>query len=98
MSNTCFVGRSELPEYKETGISLFKDESVSSAHGFFEVKIGENKKERLYFVDCHSSNGTIINDENIEPNEPYLIHNKTTILLGESKLNLRYTEEVNSID
>lgn len=87
-NNSCHIGRSELPKFKNDGISLFKDEAVSSAHGLFEVKIDENLEDQLYYLDCHSSNGTIINEEKIEPNEYTEFSHTSKMIVGDSDLQI----------
>lgn len=84
------VGRSTSKNFRDKGISLSKDLEVSTSHGKFVLK-----KEKLYFVDTESTNGTIVSEGRgsgvsdsstiqLEPNEPYLLSTGTLITCGQT--------------
>jgi methylglyoxal synthase len=68
----CFVGRS--PD-----VSLVLDsDDVSRQHGKFYLQDG-----KYYFCDLGSSNGSVINDDIIEPNRPYSLNNGDAVHIGD---------------
>lgn len=78
----CWLGRSSSAKFKDRGISLPLDLEVSTSHGKFEVKQG-----KLYYTDVASTNGTRINGEECEPNQPYELKAKgMTILAGQTTM------------
>lgn len=85
-SKICKIGRSCGKEYTEFGISLHKDNEVSTKHGMLTGKVNKGTWE-YYFTDTGSSNGTV-DDKNykLEVNENYKLANGTKLRLGSSVL------------
>ena len=82
--NACLVGRSSSKKFKNNGISLSKDLEVSTTHGKFEL----HKDGNVYYTDTGSTNGSKIDGDSVEPDEPYLIQNGTILLVGATKFEL----------
>ena len=79
-----WLGRSSSAKFKDRGISLPQDLEVSTSHGKFEFKQGT-----FYFTDVASTNGTRINNEDCEPNQPYELKAKgMTILAGQTTMKI----------
>ena len=76
-----WVGRSQGKKFKQKGISLPKDLEVSTSHGRFEYSRG-----KFFYTDVASTNGTRIDGEECEPNQPYEISTGMTILVGQTAL------------
>ena len=80
--NHAWVGRSSSAKFKDRGISLPLDLEVSTSHGRFEFKQG-----KFYYTDVASTNGTRIDGEECEPNQPYpLSASGATILVGQTSM------------
>lgn len=85
------VGRSQSKNFREKGISLSKDLEVSTSHGKFVLM-----KDKLYFVDTESTNGSLVSqgggdtsdNEQMEPNEPYLLATGTMITCGQTVMKI----------
>ncbi len=77
----CYIGRSDAKKYTKNGVSLFKDSEVSEHHGKFELS-GKNK---IYYTDMKSTNGTFINTVKIEPKKEYPITQGAVLRVGLSQ-------------
>jgi hypothetical protein len=77
--NHCWVGRSQGKKFREKGISLAQDLEVSTSHGRFEYSRG-----KFYFMDAASTNGSRIQDLEIDPNVPIEIHTGMEITVGQT--------------
>ncbi len=95
------MGRSKGKKFVTNGISLFKDQEVSTTHGkvIVEEEEEEEKKEysttrmnspRLlfYFVDVGSTNGTFYNGIALEPHQRLLLENDMELRVGNSVLKI----------
>mmetsp|Transcript_3691 Transcript_3691/g.8145 ORF Transcript_3691/g.8145 Transcript_3691/m.8145 type:complete len:271 (-) Transcript_3691:298-1110(-) len=85
----CFLGRSKGKKFTKNGISLHKDQEVSTTHGKFFVELTGDEEEnrcKFYFVDVGSTNGTVYEGEQLEPNERLGLVNGTELKVGNSVL------------
>eukprot|EP00940_MAST-03C_sp_MAST-3C-sp2_P003264 g3264.t1 len=71
------IGRSRGRKFRCGGLSLSKDNEVSTNHGRIEVRAGT-----IFYIDTHSSNGTYINGEMIETNKPVRFASGDTFVMG----------------
>lgn len=74
-----FVGRSQGKKFKEKGLSLSKDLEVSTSHGKFESLGG-----KFYYTDIGSTNGSLIDEREIEPQKSYEIRTGQQITCGQT--------------
>ena len=76
----CMLGRSRGKAFLGTrGISLIKDEEVSTTHGKFQM-IGE----KLFFVDVGSTNGTRIGEKQLVADVPEPVVSGMEIICGQT--------------
>ena len=94
------MGRSKGKKFVKNGISLFKDQEVSTTHGKFIVEMKENDKKSggggsssssssppvFYFVDVGSTNGTVYNGVALVPHQRLLLENGMELKVGNSVL------------
>eukprot|EP00939_MAST-03C_sp_MAST-3C-sp1_P004459 g4459.t1 len=71
------IGRSRGRKFRSYGMSLAKDNEVSTNHGRLEVRSGT-----IFYVDTHSSNGTFVNGEEIPPDKPTRFAGGDSFVIG----------------
>ena len=92
----CFIGRSKGKKFIKNGISLHKDQEVSTTHakiiveggtiGLAEGSNAASNEPKFYFVDLGSTNGTFLNGETIEPESKVLLEEGLELKVGGSNL------------
>eukprot|EP00804_Cyclotella_cryptica_P019251 CCRYP_006141-RA/>CCRYP_006141-RA protein AED:0.05 eAED:0.05 QI:212/1/1/1/1/1/2/122/231 len=95
----CFIGRSKGKKFIKNGISLHKDQEVSTTHGKILVEgwtmglaDGSNAANKMghapkfYFVDVGSTNGTTMNGDLVEPESKVLLMEGLELKVGGSML------------
>ncbi|MEZ6183521.1 MAG: FHA domain-containing protein [Planctomycetota bacterium] len=70
---------------------VVNDGMVSSLHAQFTLEFDANDERQFFFEDLGSSNGSWINGEKVEPNQPRQIQNKDTLRLGPNVVLKFYT-------
>mmetsp|Transcript_30943 Transcript_30943/g.52321 ORF Transcript_30943/g.52321 Transcript_30943/m.52321 type:complete len:204 (+) Transcript_30943:93-704(+) len=78
------VGRSTGKLFKEKGVSLYKDKEVSTTHAKFEYRNGQ-----VFFLDARSTNGSMLNNEPVEPLTPLRLKDGDVVGLGSTELVVR---------
>jgi hypothetical protein len=88
----CLIGRSRGKKFAKNGISLHKDQEVSTTHAKIIVEglgLADNngsKEVKFYFVDVGSTNGSTLGGEMLEPEKKVLIEEGMEIKVGGSTL------------
>lgn len=91
----CLLGRSKGKKFIKNGVSLHKDQEVSTTHGKFVVEGGGlgltpggggETAPRFYFIDVGSTNGSVYNGDQLEPNEKLLLEDGMEFKVGNSML------------
>ncbi|KAJ8601374.1 hypothetical protein CTAYLR_005030 [Chrysophaeum taylorii] len=80
---SCFIGRSSGKKFRLKGVSLPKDNEVSTTHAKIELQRGQ-----LVIVDVGSTNGTILDGVELDEAKPYPLEKGTTIHIGSSKFHV----------
>lgn len=100
----CFIGRSKGKKFIRNGISLSKDQEVSTTHG--KVSVDEEEEEevvmnendygsrrvqyKFYYTDVGSTNGTTVGEHRLEPNVRMEIEEGMEIRVGNSILKFMF--------
>jgi pSer/pThr/pTyr-binding forkhead associated (FHA) protein len=84
----CFIGRSKGKKFINNGISLSKDQEVSTTHAkiVVEMSAGSLSDAAFYFVDVGSTNGSTLKGEMLEPEVKVKIVEGMEIKVGGSTL------------
>lgn len=84
----CFIGRSKGKKFINNGISLSKDQEVSTTHAkiVVEMSAGSLSDAAFYFVDVGSTNGSTLKGEMLEPEVKVKIVQGMEIKVGGSTL------------
>ncbi len=89
----CLLGRSKGKKFIKNGVSLHKDQEVSTTHGKFIIEGGGLSNEggegpKFYFVDVGSTNGTVYNGGQLEHNVRLLLKDGMELKVGNSVLKI----------
>jgi hypothetical protein len=89
------IGRSSGKQFKEKGVSLYKDKEISTTHAKIELKNGQ-----VFLIDARSTNGTQLNGVDVEPLTPIRLKEGDVILMGSSELIVNITdfEDLENVD
>ena len=69
---------------KEKGVSLYKDKEISTSHAKIEIRNG-----LPFLVDTRSTNGTQLNNEDVEVLVPYRLQSGDVISMGSTELRVQ---------
>eukprot|EP00934_Nitzschia_sp_Nitz4_P005551 Nitzschia sp. Nitz4//scaffold141_size107518//22306//23113//NITZ4_004268-RA/size107518-augustus-gene-0.91-mRNA-1//-1//CDS//3329536264//5541//frame0 len=83
-----WVGRSQGKKFREKGISLPKDLEVSTTHGKFESRRG-----KFVYSDDGSTNGSVVNGNNVEAKQIVELESGMQILVGQTLMQITLAEE-----
>ena len=88
------MGRSTGRHFKEHGVSLYKDKEISTTHARIEIRNGQ-----VFLIDNRSTNGTQLNNDDVEAQTPMLLKDGDVITMGGSELEVssNNVEEVVSV-
>lgn len=75
------IGRSTGKLFKEKGVSLYKDKEISTTHAKVEIRSGI-----AFLVDANSTNGSQLNNVDIESITPLRLKNGDIITAGSTDL------------
>jgi hypothetical protein len=84
----CKIGRSSAEDFAKYGVSLWKDNEVSTKHGVIH-----RIKNDFYYKDVGSSNGTfgVATNIRLENLVPFKLENGTELLLGQHILKFNFS-------
>ncbi len=97
-SSCCLIGRSKGKKFLRNGISLNKDQEVSTTHGKFsmeEVLVDnggtDGVQNKFYYTDVGSTNGSTVGDNvRLEPNVRMEIEEGMVLRIGNSTLKIEF--------
>lgn len=84
--NVFKMGRSTGKAFREKGVSLYKDKEISTTHAKIELRNGQ-----AFIVDSKSTNGTILNNVEMEALHPLRLQDGDIIAMGSTELLVRIT-------
>ncbi|TDH66823.1 hypothetical protein CCR75_002413 [Bremia lactucae] len=90
--SSCFVGRSTGKKFRSPrGLSMPKDSELSTSHA--EIKMETSGK--LFLIDLDSTNGTRIENVDLEANEPYelIISKPIKVEIGAGKYEFKFEKK-----
>lgn len=77
------MGRSTGKQFKEKGVSLYKDKEISTTHAKIEIRNGQ-----AFLIDASSTNGTLLNNEEVEPITPLRLKDADVITVGSTEMSV----------
>lgn len=97
----CHVGRSKGKKFIKNGVSLTRDQEVSTTHGKFVVEYhtggieaaaaaagGGGNNNKFYFIDVGSTNGSVYDGEQLEPNDRLPLWSGMELKVGNSVMKI----------
>ena len=90
-SSCCLIGRSKGKKFLRNGISLNKDQEVSTTHGKFSMMEEDGVQNKFYYTDVGSTNGSTVGDNvRLEPNVRMEIEEGMVLRIGNSTLKIEF--------
>jgi len=97
----CLIGRSKGKKFLRNGISLSKDQEVSTTHGKFSIEQQEQVdndsssnsggvQNKFYYTDVGSTNGSTVGEARLEPNVRIEIEEGMDLRVGNSALKIEF--------
>jgi len=98
----CLIGRSKGKKFLRNGISLSKDQEVSTTHGKFSIEqqeqvdndsssnSGGGVQNKFYYTDVGSTNGSTVGEARLEPNVRIEIEEGMDLRVGNSALKIEF--------
>eukprot|EP00598_Pedospumella_elongata_P003881 CAMPEP_0184978384 /NCGR_PEP_ID=MMETSP1098-20130426/8887_1 /TAXON_ID=89044 /ORGANISM="Spumella elongata, Strain CCAP 955/1" /LENGTH=184 /DNA_ID=CAMNT_0027501507 /DNA_START=35 /DNA_END=589 /DNA_ORIENTATION=+ len=81
------MGRSTGKLFKEKGVSLYKDKEISTTHAKIEMRNGQ-----VFLIDAKSTNGTQLNNIDVEPMTPLRLKDGDVVCMGSTELLVRVSD------
>eukprot|EP00596_Hydrurales_sp_CCMP1899_P008472 CAMPEP_0119052016 /NCGR_PEP_ID=MMETSP1177-20130426/73449_1 /TAXON_ID=2985 /ORGANISM="Ochromonas sp, Strain CCMP1899" /LENGTH=639 /DNA_ID=CAMNT_0007031441 /DNA_START=267 /DNA_END=2187 /DNA_ORIENTATION=+ len=81
------MGRSTGKLMKERGVSLYKDKEISTTHAKIEIR-----NAQVFLVDARSTNGTQLNNVDVEAQVPLRLREEDVITMGTTELMVHITD------
>ena len=88
-SSCCLIGRSKGKKFLRNGISLNKDQEVSTTHGKFSME-EDGVQNKFYYTDVGSTNGSTVGEVRLEPNVRMEIEEGMVLRIGNSTLKIEF--------
>ena len=79
------IGRSKIKKFRETGLSLPKDDGVSTKHANIVLREG-----RLLYTDLGSSNGTELNGQEVAEHTEVELKDGDLLVIGDTQLTVSF--------
>lgn len=87
------MGRSTGRNFKEHGVSLYKDKEISTTHARIEIRNGQ-----VFLIDNRSTNGTQLNNDDVDAQTPYLLKVGDVITMGGTELEVSFNHQASDED